>query len=84
MMLACSPIKETYNNVKDLLKLLSFNEWKFPYKFTADLSCINKLCGLGNHRSLFPCYLCLWSEKKGFEKGSRKRDINSLKSKWDK
>ena len=81
MMLACGPIKETYENIKIMLEKISYGKWEFPFKFTADLSCVNKLCGLGNHRSMFPCYICLWREKDKFQKGAKKRTLKSLRGK---
>ena len=49
--IACTPAKETSTNVKIILDKLKISEWNFEYKFVADLRCINKLIGLGNHKS---------------------------------
>ena len=64
-----------------MLQKLQYESWTFDFKFTADLCCINKLCGLGNHKSLFPCYICLWQSKDRFEKGAKLRTLKSLKGK---
>ena len=74
LLLACSP-----GNIKVILDKTSFHKWEFPYKFTADLCAINKICGIGSHTSKFPCYLCIWSEKDGAQKGARKHSLKSLK-----
>ena len=81
LLLACAPVKETYENILIMLKKLCFETWDFEYKFIADLCAINKLCGIGNHCSSFPCYICIWQAKNGFLKGAQKRDMGSLEGK---
>ena len=60
-LLAIAPVKETYDNIKVLLDKL---ELSIPEDLTdiyaQDLKCLNIVCGLGNHRSTFPCIYCKW------------------------
>ena len=82
MIIACSPIKETNHNLQVLTNKIGLNEWEFPFKIAADLSCVNKLLGLGNHKSLFCCYICEWNQNvdKGTTTGARKRTFASITS----
>lgn len=59
--LAIAPIKETYNNVKLLLMHLNMVlPEDLEEIFSQDLKCFNLACGLGNHRSTYPCLYCFW------------------------
>ena len=80
LVVATAPAKETATNVKIILDKLNITEWNFSHKIVADLCCINKLIGLGNHKSKFPCYICHWSVtvNKGRNKGAVKRTFRSI------
>ena len=58
------------------------NAWEFPYKIAADLSCVNKLLGLGNQKSRYFCYICLWNQNlvNGTSSGAEKRTFASIQS----
>ena len=58
------------------------NAWEFPYKIAADLSCVNKLLGLGNQKSQYCCYICLWNQNlvNGTSSGAEKRKFASIQS----
>ena len=80
LIVATAPAKETGKNVRIMLEKLKMSEWNFEYKVVADLCCINKLIGLGNHKSKYPCYICHWTvtENHGRNKGAEKRTFRSL------
>ena len=80
MIIACSPVKETTHNLKVLTSKVGFNTWGFPFKIAADLSCINKLLGISNHKSCFCCYICHWNQylENGITSGARKRTFASI------
>ena len=81
LILAVSPVKETSDNLNVILQKLELANWNFEFKICADLSCVNKLLGLGNHRSTFPCYICEWNlyECNGKTQGAAKRTFQSIK-----
>ena len=81
LILAIAPVKETSDNLRVLLDKLQMSNWAFEYKLCCDLSCINKLLGMGNHRSMFPCYICEWNMYAcgGATKGAPKRTFKSIK-----
>ena len=60
MLIACASAKETSTNLRILFDKIGMLEWNVDYKIVADLCAINKLIGLGNHKSSYPCYICMW------------------------
>lgn len=64
--LAISPVKESYMSIKLLLTKLELDLLPEDLEdiFASDLKCLNIVCGLGNHRSMWPCIYCYW--KNGF------------------
>ena len=81
ILLAVAPVKESPHNLKVLLGKLEIHNWPFEYKIAADLSCVNKLLGIGNHKSKYCCYICHWNQYdcEGKTKGAQKRTFQSLK-----
>lgn len=61
-LLALSPMKESYENIKILLEKLELEKipGELDYTFSQDLKCFNIMLGLGNHRSKFSCMFCHW------------------------
>ena len=83
MIVACTPAKETSTNIRILFDKLKIETWLFSYKIVADMCCINKLCGLGNHKSKYPCYVCHWDAlaNQGKNRGAKKRTFGTLNGK---
>lgn len=62
LILAITPMKETYDSVSSLLSRIDFQTMprNLKFIFAQDLKCINIVLGLGPHSSTYPCFLCLW------------------------
>ena len=80
MIVACAPVKESITNLRIILNKIKLHTLNIPNIIVADLCCINKLLGLGNHKSKFPCYICYWNayDQNGQTKGVEKRTFGSL------
>ena len=85
MLIAVAPVKETTLNLQVIFDKLQFSMWQFDYRISADFSCVNKLLGLGNHKSLFCCYICEWHQRGngGKTRGARKRTVRSIAGEKD-
>ena len=57
---AVTPAKETYPNLKALLHLIGCDNTQLIIRISADIKCILLLCGLGCAASTHPCPFCLW------------------------
>ena len=84
MLIACATAKETSTNLQILFDKTGLLQWDVDYKIVADLCAINKLIGIGNHKSSYPCYICTWrsSDNSGYTKGASKRTFRTIKGIW--
>ena len=77
--LACAPCKETYENVKVLLEKIDLHNFSQDWKLCCDLKFANIFCGLGQHKSAHPCFVCTW--KRGSkEPGLQHRTFAGIRS----
>lgn len=66
MILAITPLKETYDSVALVMSKLQIDQLSPELKviFSQDLKMFNLALGIGTHTSSFPCHLCLWPNGK--------------------
>lgn len=67
MMLAVTPAKEMYENLKVLLDLIKCSSTRLRLRYSADFKCIALLCGIGAASSTHPCPFCNWKYGDGFK-----------------
>jgi hypothetical protein len=65
-MVAVTPVKETYDNLATLFKLLDIPSFNFLYQFCPDLKAMATMTGLSSAgTATCPCPICLWKRKDG-------------------
>lgn len=59
--LAISPAKESYQSIKMLLEKINLKpNTELSEFFAQDMKSMNLVCGMGNHKSTYPCAYCYW------------------------
>ena len=69
-LLAVTPGKETYLNLKLLLDIIKCSSTRLSLRFSADYKCIALLCGIGCAASTYPCPFCLWKYGDEFKRAT--------------
>ena len=77
-LVAVTPAKETYGNLRKVMELLGCQSSKLHLRISADIKCINLLCGIGCALSTFPCPFCLWRYDAGDIGDSELRSFQSI------